>query len=138
MDASWPKKAADSFWLAAARNMEQRRTSPTQFQMLLIPGVVCLAFSVELGIKAMLLAAGSPPKIHNLAKLFGLLSQLVQDQVVAACGKPRVEFDMALDGVANAFEEWRYIYDVDKPSIDIAFLSSLADAIKLATESHAP
>lgn len=65
MDATWPKKTADSFWLAAARNLEQRRLNPTQFQMLLIPGVVCLAFSIELGLKAILLRTSGPPRTHN-------------------------------------------------------------------------
>ena len=137
MDTSWPKKAADSFWLAAARNMEQRRINPKQFQMLLIPGVVCSAFSIELGIKAMLLPAGKPPKTHNLTKLFELLPQAIQDQVVAVCGRPRDAFDTALSSIANAFEEWRYVYDIDKPSVDIDFLTSLADAIRVATDAHA-
>jgi len=137
MDASWPKKAANSFWLAAARNMEQRRLSPTQFQMLLVPGVVCLAFSIELGIKAMLLPSGKPPKTHNLTKLFQLLPVAVQEQIVTACRKPREQFDGALDSVANAFEDWRYVYDLDKPSIDLAFLNSLSDAVKVATDAHA-
>ena len=118
MDATWPKKAADSFWLAAARNMEQRRINPTQYQMLLIPGVVCLAFSVELGMKAILLPAGKPPKTHNLTKLFHLLPQHIQDQVVVACGRPCGAFEVALNSVANAFEDWRYVYDMDNPSVD--------------------
>jgi len=137
MDASWPKKAADSFWLAAARNLEQRRISPTQYQALLIPGVVCLAFSIELGIKAMLRSSGKPPKSHNLVTLFKLLPQPIQDQVVAACGAPREAFDAALGAAANAFEEWRYVYEMENPSIDLAFMSALADAIRAATDVHA-
>ena len=138
MDASWPKKSADSFWLAAARSMEQRRVSPTQFQMLLIPGVVCLAFSIELGIKAMLLPAGKPPKTHNLTTLFRLLPPAIQSQIVSACGMPRDAFDSVLDGVAKVFEEWRYVYDMEQPQVDLAFLTTLADAVRVATDAHAP
>jgi hypothetical protein len=137
MDATWPKKAADSFWLAAARNLEQRRLNPTQMQMLLIPGVVCLAFSIELGMKAILLPSQKPPKTHNLSKLFGLLPSEVQDQIILACGRPRQAFDVALDSVAKSFEEWRYVYDLEQPQVDLPFLSQLADAVTLATDSHA-
>ena len=137
MDATWPKKAADSFWLAAARSLEQRRINPTQFQMLLIPSVVCSAFSIELGIKAILLRSGQPPKTHNVAKLFRILPPAIQDQVVSACGKPRQDFDAALEEVAELFEEWRYIYEMENPQVDLGFLSQLADAVRVATDSHA-
>ena len=137
MDATWPKKSADAFWLAAARNLEQRRINPTQYQALLIPGVVCLAFSIELGLKAMLLSSGKPPKTHNLFKLFQLLPQPIQGEVVAACGAPREAFDASLGTAANTFEEWRYIYEMENPNVDLAFMSALADAIRVATDVHA-
>ena len=60
MDNIWAKNAANSFWMAAARSMEQRRLDANQFQMLLIPGVVCSAFAIELGIKSILLPSGRP------------------------------------------------------------------------------
>lgn len=137
MDATWPKKAADSFWLAAARSLEQRRINPTQYQMLLIPGVVCSAFSIELGIKAILLRSGQPPKSHNLSKLFEALSPAIQDQVITACGKCRKDFDAALGQASALFEEWRYIYEIENPQVDLEFLTHLADAVRVATDSHA-
>lgn len=137
MDDTWPKKAAESFWLAAARNFEQRRISPTQFQMLLIPGVVCSAFSIELGMKAILLRNGKPPKTHNMAKLFELLPSEIQNRVVGACGKPRKEFDTSLECAARLFEEWRYVYELEEPQVDIEFLTKLADSIRLETDTNA-
>lgn len=137
MDATWPKKSADSFWLAAARSLEQRRINPTQLQMLLIPGVVCSAFSIELGIKAILLRSGQPPKTHNLVKLFAALPSAVQDQIILACGKPRKHFDAALSVAAELFEEWRYVYEIENPEVDIGFLTQLTDAVKVATDTHA-
>jgi hypothetical protein len=136
VDATWPKKAADSFWLAAARNMEQRRINPTQLQMLLIPGVVCLAFSIELGIKAILLRTSQPPRTHNLKRLFALLPANIQEEIVAASGKSRTIFDAALLEAAHVFEEWRYVYDMEDPQVDLAFLNSLADAVHTATDAH--
>lgn len=137
MDASWPKKAADSFWLAAARNFEQRRINPAQHQALLIPGVVCMAFSIELGIKAMILPAGIPPKTHNLAKLFIELPSNIQNKIIAACGTQREMFFDALSKVANSFEDWRYVYEMENPTIDLSFLSALADAVREATDACA-
>jgi hypothetical protein len=138
MSANRAKQTANAFWLAAARNMEQRRLNTTQFQMLLVPGVVCSAFSIELSIKAMLLPNGSPPKTHNLAKLFALLPQEIQDQIVASCGKTRDGFDQSLAAIANVFDEWRYIYESENVTLDNAFLNSLADAVKVAVDAHAP
>ena len=137
MDATWPKKAADSFWLAAARSLEQRRISPTQFQMLLIPAVVCSAFSIELGIKAILLRSGQPPKTHNLAMLFEALPSAIQDQVVLACGMSRKDFDAALGEAAKLFEKWRYVYEMDEPQVNLRFVTQLADAVRVATDLHA-
>jgi hypothetical protein len=137
MDATWPKKAADSFWLAAARNLEQRRLNPAQFQMLLIPGVVCLAFSIELGIKAILLRTGNPPRTHNLRDLFALLPGNVQDDIVRSCGRPPDAFQASLSSAANIFVEWRYVYDMEQPQVDLPFLNALADAVKTATDAPA-
>ena len=137
MDATWRKKAADSFWLAASRSFEQRRINPTQFQMLLIPGVVCLAFSIELGIKAIVLRTISPPKTHNLGELFALLPGPIQNEIVLACQQPRDRFDVSLSAVASTFVDWRYVYDMEQPKIDLQFLNLLADAVRTATEAHA-
>lgn len=73
------------------------------------PVVVCAALSIELGIKSLLLRSGSPPKTHNLTKLFVRLAPTVQDCIVASCGRQRDAFDKSLDEIANVFEEWRYI-----------------------------
>lgn len=138
MTATRAKQTANAFWLAAARNMEQRRLSTTQFQMLLVPSVVCAAFSIELGIKAMLLPTGSPPKTHNLAKLFSLLPQPVKDQIIEGCGQSRDAFDVSLATIANVFDEWRYIYESENISLDNGFLNALADAVKVAADAYAP
>ena len=97
-----------------------------------------MAFSIELGIKAMILPAGAPPRTHNLAKLFQALPSNIQDQIVAGCGAPRETFDAALCKAANSFEEWRYVYEMEKPTIDLPFLSALADSVREATDAHVP
>jgi hypothetical protein len=126
MDAIWVKNSARAFWLAANQNMD---SGPGQFQKLLVPGVVCAAFSAELGIKAMLLPNGSVPRTHNLKKLFLKLPQASQDRIIPQCSDTCEEFLASLGGVANAFEDWRYIYESASPSLDIGFLFEFADAV---------
>lgn len=135
MDRSRIKGAANSFWLAASRNFEKRWTNPRQFQMLLVPGVVCSAFSIELGLKAILFDSGNPPRTHDLSKLFDLLPTATQDQIVAGCGKPRDEFNTSLLAIANLFEEWRYVYEVDELSLDNEFLQKFSNAVKFVVDS---
>ena len=137
MDSTWPKKTADAFWLAAARSLEQRRTSPNELQMLLIPGVVCLALSIELGFKAILVKARKPPKTHDLKRLFEALPQAVQQEIIIKCNCLQASFDQALSNVAKSFEEWRYVYELENPQIDLPFLSLLADAVQLVTDALA-
>lgn len=138
VDDSWRKKAADSFWLAAARNMEQRMLRPGQFQMLLIPGVVCMAFSIELGMKALLPKGTAAPRTHDLNTIFSMLDSSVRGQIIAACERGEAEFNALLKKVARAFEEWRYVYEQERPEIELGFLQKLADAVRLATDGHAP
>lgn len=138
MDSSWVKKTANAFWLAAARNMEQRRINTKQFQMLAIPGVVCASFSIELGIKAILIPIHPPQKTHNLSKLFSLLPLSIQDQIIKRCNKNRVSFEKSLDEIANVFEEWRYVYESESIKLDADFLFSLGDAVKEAADQHSP
>ncbi len=103
--------------------------SPTQFNMPLVPGVVCTAFSIELGFKALVAKTIVPPKVHDLRKLFELLPQTVQDRVVTACSPTRASFDASIAAVANVFEEWRYIYEKQEVQLDMAFLQRLADTV---------
>lgn len=135
MDAIWVKNSARAFWLAANQNMD---SGPGQFQKLLVPGVVCAAFSAELGIKAMLLPNGSVPRTHNLEKLFSKLPQASQDRIIPQCSDSREEFLASLGGVANAFENWRYIYELESPSLDIGFLFEFADAVHTVANGVAP
>lgn len=128
------KMVANAFWLAAARNFEKRRLNTEQFQVLIVPAVVCCAFSIELGIKAMLLP--NPPKTHNLAKLFKQLSKEIQDQIVANCVSKGNCFDKSISSVADVFEKWRYIYESESSEIDLVFLQSLSDAVKIAVDTN--
>ncbi len=119
--------SSHSFYMAFLRSMEERPISPGKFQLLLVPAVVCAAFSIELGFKVLLLRADKTIKSHDLETIFNNLSLSEQTALVAALGLPEAQFRKELVGVANAFEDWRYIYEQNDVTIDIAFLSKLAD-----------
>jgi len=135
MDAIWVKNSAGAFWLAANQNMGSRSG---QFQELLIPGVVCAAFSAELGIKAMLLPKRSVTRNHNLHDLFLELPQASQDRIILQCSDTHDEFFASLSGVAKAFVDWRYVYKSESPSLDIGFLFEFAGAVHASANGPAP
>ena len=135
MDSIWVKNSANAFWLAASRNMER---NADQFQDLLVPGVVCAAFSIELGIKSLLFTTGHVPRTHNLSTLFLKLPETTQGRIVAQCSDTREAFDNSLCEIANVFEEWRYVYESDSPHLNIGFLFELAAAVSVAVNGPAP
>ena len=103
----------------------------------LIPGVVCLAFSVELGLKAVILAAQPSATGHKLEALFGLLTPEDQASVIQHSGYERQRFELELEAVSNAFVEWRYIHE--KPglqSISVQFLLLIRSAIEVLAERN--
>jgi hypothetical protein len=121
--------SARAFQLASQRCFEQRQISSTQIEGLPVPAIVCTAFSVELGMKALLLSQGDKAWGHDLFELFNGLTQGAQDSIVVQVGLPRSEFDAKLRKIAKAFEQWRYVYEATKDvQIDAAFLSKFAVA----------
>ena len=138
MDQKRAKDTANAFWMASARCMEQRRISPAQFNMPLVPGVVCAAFSIELGLKSLVAKTKQPPKTHDLRKLFELLPQEIQDRLVVACSPTRAAFNSSIAAISNVFEEWRYVYEQETVQLDMAFLQRLADTVYTVINEPAP
>ncbi len=83
--------------------------------------MVLQSFSVELILKSILIRVGiSPPKHHNLGKLFALLPENVREAAernyVRIIGTPAKNMDVFSDALSkslqqnsNAFEEFRYM-----------------------------
>src|SRR6266545_5508221 len=129
MNVDQAKYSSRSFYLAYERCMEQRLLSVQQVQVLLIPGVVCAALSVELGFKALVLADQSAATGHRLDELFAILPARTQDAIVRDIGVNRSQFEKSLELVANAFVAWRYLYEkTSNVHLDLEFLSRLAHA----------
>ena len=96
-----------------------------------------MVFSIELGIKAILAATSNAPRGHDLLILFGLLPPPIQEEIIVACKLPQDGFYSELASAAKLFEEWRYIYEMEEPKINLPFVQSLANAVYFATEAHA-
>lgn len=122
------------FLLAAQRCNEFRPLPSGTLQFLLVPSLVCYAFSIEVGLKALALhAGGAAPYGHNLAQLLHALPPELQAQIVADTGNPS-QFDSDLALVCEVFEVWRYIYERDPASTDtdLGFLQRFAAAVQKA------
>ena len=102
----------------------------------IIAGIVCLALSVELGLKAILLSKTARVEGHNLDELFARLPHTQQDRVSQSCGLEREVFASELRLVANAFVEWRYIHE-ERGTVRInnSFLLELSRAVTALAES---
>ncbi|MDP3110861.1 MAG: hypothetical protein Q8M71_02010 [Thermodesulfovibrionales bacterium] len=122
-----------SFLFAFQRCMEARQLPTGQFQLPVVPAVVCAALSVEIGFKAIILSEGNAASGHRIAELFKKISASMQDFIIKEVGLDRLAFTSSLDLVSNAFVEWRYIYEKDGANIDSDFLTKLANATQKAT-----
>ena len=101
----------------------------------IVPAVVCLAFSIELGFKAILLGCKKPSDGHKFVELFGKLPSELRAEIERLVGGEDGGFLGSLELVSNAFVEWRYIFE--EPgyhSIYIEFLSKLHDTVMQIAE----
>ena len=77
----------------------------------IVPSIVCLAFAIEVGLKAISFASNSPTSGHRLDKLFEALPEADRMKVLFHSGVEESSFEQNLEQVASAFVEWRYIYE---------------------------
>lgn len=93
------------------------------------------AFAIEITIKAILLNLNIPfEKEHNLAVLFNLLPEEVQNEIWNWVKEKTPEYadeekrNEELILISEVFKQCRYIYEFDIPPFDTRFLSSFANA----------
>jgi len=70
MNVLQAKMSSAAFHIASERCLTERRIDSETLEIILIPGIVCAVFSVELGFKAIILHAGGKPTGHKLLQLF--------------------------------------------------------------------
>ena len=103
----------------------------------IVPAVVCLAFSIELGFKAILVGCEKPSDGHKFVELFAKLPCEIQDEIERLVDVENSSFKESLTLVSNAFVEWRYIFEeAGYHSIDIGYLSKLHAVITQIAERY--
>jgi hypothetical protein len=96
-----------------------------------VPAIVCAAFAAELGLKAILQRRGlSNERGHNLQALLERLPADDRDAIVSETSKSFADFSTLLRQVADAFVDWRYIYESKGPKEgNLFFIGAFAGAI---------
>ena len=125
-----PPNQSRAFLLAFHRCNEKRPLAPGQLEWLVAPAVVCAAFSIELGLKAILTKAGSGARGHDLNVLFNAIPADIQNKVTGLVGITRADFDTSLARASHAFVEWRYVHENAEAMANIMFLEKLAVAVE--------
>lgn len=103
----------------------------------IVSGIVCLAFSIELGFKAILVGRDSSSDGHNYTQLFAKLPDEIKTEIERLTVGDDSSFENQLETVSNAFIERRYIFE--KPGnhkIDIEFLIKLHAAVTQIGERY--
>jgi HEPN domain-containing protein len=94
-----------------------------------VPGIVCAAFSIELGFKALAAqASGSTPWGHDLLNLFERIEPWQQNEISQLVGVEIDHLRAELSRTAKAFEYWRYAHEHTELSIGIGLLEKLSEA----------
>lgn len=103
--------------------------------LLVAPMLVNGAFTVELGLKAILIKNNVRyQKEHNLFLLFDSLPDVYKDEVLAYLIEKAPEYKDAkrfmdeLLLMSSAFEDWRYCFEKSAPAVDARFVSAFANA----------
>ena len=114
---------ANSFaYMANACYSEFRNRGPDK-PVVVSPFVVNAALSVELYLKTLhVVASGASVRAHKLVGLYDALPTADRDELCTEAVKlaeqhgegPNVQFRQLLDPINEAFEQWRYVYELPR------------------------
>ena len=121
---------AGAFSVAAERCREPRPLPGGAVQLPIAAAVVCAAFSIELSLKSILAGEGTSARGHKLDGLFAQLSASARSKIVASLKMDEGSIQPKLVEVADAFVEWRYVYEQSSAHVDLSFLFGLANACR--------
>lgn len=125
---------AKSFYNAyiALEHLDASSDKPLLF---VTPMLVNGAFSIELGLKAILVKNNIDyAKEHNMFVLFNLLPECYQYEILNYIIEKTPEYkDPQKFGdefllISNVFVDWRYCFEKSAPAVDIRFISAFANA----------
>ena len=106
--------------------------------------IVCYAFAVELYLKALAsLGTGlSAVRGHKLNDLFGRLSAQTQTDIAtfyrARTGRNRTDLKGDLRAFAEAFTDWRYIFEGDGKQLRVDLLVAFAQSVYATVRQRHP
>lgn len=131
-DQMW--REAVQFHESAQRNFEQRTGPNGRYAFPFTAGVVGLAFASELYLKTLLLIAyGKAPQGHRLNVLFAKLPDAVRALVKMRYEQRRKGTGSILErdlvAYANAFVEFRYVYEGGAKAMDVVGLGQIAASL---------
>jgi len=131
------EKQATEFLEASHRCMDARVVDGL-FASASVPQIVCAAFSVELGLKSILIMeTQAKPDGHKLVDLFRKISTDSKAHIQKAVPIPTYpktilpqNFESVLKVVSTAFVDWRYSCEgLQDLEADVGFLTSLARSV---------
>lgn len=127
-------REAVNFHESAQRCFEQRKGEDGGYAFSFAAGVVGLAFASELYLKALYhIETGKTRQGHRLNVLFVSLRPETQQLVRRRYNQRRKgsgsDLDRDLATFANAFVEWRYIYEMKTGELDVVGLGQLASSL---------
>jgi HEPN domain-containing protein len=94
-----------------------------------IPGVVLLALSIEISLKALInLEREENTTGHVLRALFDGVSRESQEAIRVRLGMTEAQLHEKTDAASNAFNHWRYIFEKGHSAVDVEFLKAMATA----------
>lgn len=98
--------------------------------------VAFLAFSIELGLKTLLIHSSTqmkPPRGHNLENLFKNLpleiQELLLNDVETLIPEAKGKFNELLSVNSANFEQWRYFHESSNLFCDLNFMGNLLNSI---------
>jgi hypothetical protein len=120
---------ARDFMDAASRAYLGYTPTGQQLPTVFIPSIVCCAFAAELNLKVILLTQGKKARGHDLAALYALLPAAIKNDVRKLVNVEQAEFAKQLARIADAFVDWRYVYEAQGRSLNFIFLGKFAAAV---------
>ncbi len=112
-------------------NLERKYDVAPNF-ILGMPALICAAFGIEVGLKALLASFGvEQQREHNLRKLLNALPANVRSEIVADVTFSYPDYEVQLSNAERAFVVWRYFYESkEQIEVNILFVGALGAAVQ--------
>jgi hypothetical protein len=133
---------AIAFQSAAERCCEMKNPAPGILDAPIVVGIVNYAFAIELHLKSLLSAHSMLTKGHQLRTLFDQLPQISKTGIETAYHtttlRTAAELATDLDAIANAFVDWRYLFEQNSAQLSMYRLIKIAKSMYIATRAEFP